>query len=79
MLIRIRHKFFAELRKPDHLFSDAIKKTLCGRVAQWNIHNWDKLLKISINDDSNNSMCGSCRNLFDAKNEKPLGEVSKIK
>lgn len=65
MYIRIRHKNH-KLRKPnipDHILDDAFVKTLCGRIATWNIEHWDNL---GIYEDApkDNDLCGLCLRLY---------------
>ena len=62
--IKIRHKLFKKLHKSDHIFNNDTQKALCGRVAQWNIHYWDKLPTGLVLDCTDNLICKTCRSLF---------------
>jgi hypothetical protein len=78
-LARIRHKYYINLKKPDHLLILVKNKSICGRISTANIYTdnyWyllDKLQNQNIFIDrklAGNFLCGSCLRIFKQKNEK---------
>lgn len=71
---RVRHKYYVNLKKPDHLFVFAKNQSFCGRVKTKDIYTddyWyllDKLRDVfTEKKKAGNTLCGVCVIIHDKK------------
>jgi hypothetical protein len=81
MYVRIRHKYFKKLKKPDHILNNITMRTFCGKFGTWNLDIWFPVSFHVLTAYNGNMLCSHCRSGYikNIKNKNIKNKNIKIK